>query len=60
MDWISVLVVTIVSVFFLAVMYKALKDPIDLVIQGIKNTWFYITGQVAEQGGSTVEVIRYE
>lgn len=59
-DWISILVVTLVCIFFIAVMYKALREPLDLVISGVKNAFGYAGERIAQGGANTVEVIRYD
>lgn len=58
MDWITAIVVTVVVGFFLAVLYRALKEPIDLFISWIKGIFSYVGGEVST--GRVVEVIRYD
>ena len=53
MDWLSVGVILLVVGFFIAIMYKALKEPIDLLFGLIGRMFSSGAGKVA---GGAVQV----
>ncbi len=61
-DWISVIVVTGVVVAGLGILYKALKEPLDMMFGFFKDgaIWikFQITGMV-DKSQSYTEVVTY-
>jgi hypothetical protein len=59
-DIVSVIVVGGVFIFFGAVMYKALKEPIDLIGGLLKEGFKWIGEQLGMIGTETVEVVTYE
>ncbi len=58
-DWISTIVVGIVIVVGILIMYKALKEPFDMLFRGIRNMFGYVRDKITDSGESGYEVIRY-
>lgn len=59
-DWITVIVVSLVVLFFLAVMYRALREPIDLVIDWIRNALYYASEKSQSAKYKAQEIIYYD
>jgi hypothetical protein len=60
MGWIDTIVVTIVILIGLFIMYRALKEPIDLMFYWLGRGLGGIRNKVADIGsGGEYEVIRY-
>lgn len=59
MTWIDIIVVTIVIVVGLLIMYKALKEPFDMLFKGIASLFSAAKDKVSGTADSGYEVIRY-
>ena len=59
MTWVDIGVVTGIVLFFCAVMYRALKGPIDLLLNGIKSGFIFLA-EKASGGTENIETIRYD
>lgn len=60
MDFASVVAVSIVSVFFIVIMYKALKEPIDSFLALLRSGWEHVSDGAQEKSANVVETIRYD
>lgn len=52
MTWIDTIVVVIVVVVALVILYKALKEPLDLLWAGIKKAFGWAGQEISNLGGS--------
>lgn len=59
-DYVTIGVVTAIIVFFIAIMYKALQEPVDMVIGWVKTGVMYLSSQAQGVGSNTIEVIKYD
>jgi len=62
MGFLDTVIVGGIIIFFLFVLYRALKEPVDLMFHYIKLFFLWIKDEVSSAAGSartTTEVIRY-
>lgn len=52
-------VVTVIVLVGLVIMYRALKEPLDLLFGGIAKMFGYAKEQIVDSGDAGYEVIRY-
>lgn len=58
--WIDTTVITIVVVVGLLIFYRALKEPVDMLLGGLKSMLGYVKDTISSSGeGAYDEVIKY-
>ena len=60
MDWITIIIVTAVILFGLAVFYKALREPLDVVFGWIGSLFGWIFSGFSRGQEKLEDVVTYE
>ncbi len=59
MPWLDTIIVTVIAFMGLIILYRALKEPLDLLFGGIRSLFSGLIERIKDSGEDTVEVIRY-
>ncbi len=59
MPWLDTIIVTVIAAVGFVILYRALKEPLDLLFGLITSLFSGLIEKIKDRGEDTVEVIRY-